>query len=199
MGDQLRTDVSHTMHTYKNLPSITGQPTKQQSPIPSEQTSHPSSTLHISHATLSVSSTHPDAAQPSPHPPPPFPLSAPPTAHRPTPHAMTSPPYAALVFNCTPCHPAISSLNTSFTNRCCRTTLSPANRLDSISIAYMDPHPPDTSCTYTPVPSSRQLSLAQVMSSQGKSRQVKASHRAAEKQLPEDDDDDDDGRRKGER
>ncbi len=83
MGDQLRTDVSHTMHTYKNLPSITGQPTKQQSPIPSEQTSHPSSTLHISHATLSVSSTHPDAAQPSPQPPP-LPSLSP--THRPPPN-----------------------------------------------------------------------------------------------------------------
>lgn len=60
-----------------------------------------------------------------------------------------------LVFNCTPCHPRISSLNTSLTNRCCRTTLNPLNLLETTSIAYMDPHPPEISCTYVHKPPSR--------------------------------------------
>jgi len=55
---------------------------------------------------------------------------------------------SALVRNCTPCHLAISSFRTSFTNLCCLMMLSPLNFSLSISSAYMDPQPPLISFTY---------------------------------------------------
>jgi len=58
-----------------------------------------------------------------------------------------SPSHSALVLSCTPCHPLISSARTSLTNRCCRIIGRPWNFLDAISIAYIDPQPPDISCT----------------------------------------------------
>lgn len=57
--------------------------------------------------------------------------------------------YAAFVRNWTPCHPAISSFNTSFTILCCLMTVKPLNLGDSISSAYMEPQPPLMSWTCT--------------------------------------------------
>nr|POE62269.1 non-structural maintenance of chromosomes element 4 like a [Quercus suber] len=53
----------------------------------------------------------------------------------------------ALVFNCTPCHFLISSPSTLFTSRCCLITGRPANCDDTMSSAYIEPQPPEMSCT----------------------------------------------------
>jgi len=55
--------------------------------------------------------------------------------------------YAAFVFNCTPCHPLISSASIELTSLCCLTMDKPLNFGDSMDKAYMDPHPPLMSCT----------------------------------------------------
>lgn len=53
----------------------------------------------------------------------------------------------ALVLSCTPCHFLISSPSTEFTSLCCFITGNPLNCSDTMSRAYMLPHPPLMSCT----------------------------------------------------
>lgn len=55
----------------------------------------------------------------------------------------------AFVFNCTPCHPLISSFSTALTSLCCLMTDKPLNFELTISRAYILPQPPLTSWTCT--------------------------------------------------
>eukprot|EP00271_Cylindrocystis_brebissonii_P005747 TRINITY_DN17991_c0_g1_i3.p2 TRINITY_DN17991_c0_g1~~TRINITY_DN17991_c0_g1_i3.p2 ORF type:complete len:126 (+),score=12.28 TRINITY_DN17991_c0_g1_i3:429-806(+) len=55
----------------------------------------------------------------------------------------------SLVRSVKPCHPGVSSFNTSLTKRCCFTTLWPRNASEITLIAYICPHPPDVSTTST--------------------------------------------------
>lgn len=51
------------------------------------------------------------------------------------------------VLSCTPCQPFIMSPRTALTIRCCFSILAPRNFSELMSIPYMEPHPPDISCT----------------------------------------------------
>lgn len=53
----------------------------------------------------------------------------------------------AFVFIWTPCHFFISSPSTWLTSRCCLMTGSPVNWSETISRAYIEPQPPEMSCT----------------------------------------------------
>jgi hypothetical protein len=72
------------------------------------------------------------------------------------------------VLNCKPCHFLISSPKISFTIRCCLIIDSPRNFSEVTLIAYMLPHPPETSCTCYRV--SIAFALPQTCSSGAKSR-----------------------------
>lgn len=52
-----------------------------------------------------------------------------------------------LVFSWHPCHPFMRSPSTALTMRCCLSMLAPRKRSELISMPYMDPHPPEMSCT----------------------------------------------------
>ena len=71
---------------------------------------------------------------------PPFPSSPPQNPNQP-------PNYGTFVLICTPCQPPISLCSTLFTNLCCASMPRPRNRSLDTSIAYMLPHPPETSRT----------------------------------------------------
>lgn len=55
--------------------------------------------------------------------------------------------HGTLVLSCTPCHVFIKSPRTALTIRCCLSMVAPRNFSELISIPYIDPQPPDMSCT----------------------------------------------------
>ena len=61
--------------------------------------------------------------------------------------APSRPTHGIRVLSCTPCHCFTMSPRALLTRRCCLSMLRPRNRSALMSIAYMDPHPPETSWT----------------------------------------------------
>lgn len=73
--------------------------------------------------------------------------------------------HGALVLSCTPCHPFMRSPSTPFTIRCCCNMLFPENRSDTTWIAYMEPHPPETSRTSSAAGANSEASLSHICDS----------------------------------
>lgn len=61
--------------------------------------------------------------------------------------SLSPPPHGTLVFNWHPCQPFNRSPSTALTILCCFSMFAPRNFSDDISIPYIEPQPPDISCT----------------------------------------------------
>ena len=70
-----------------------------------------------------------------------------------------------LVLSWTPCHSFNRSPRAALTKRCCLSMFRPRNFSDPISMPYMDPQPPEISCTMSSVGANSAASMSQTLDS----------------------------------
>lgn len=70
-----------------------------------------------------------------------------------------------LVLSWTPCHSFNRSPRAALTKRCCLSMLRPRNFSDPISMPYIDPQPPEISCTMSSVGANSAESMSQTLDS----------------------------------
>lgn len=74
-------------------------------------------------------------------------------------------PYGTLVLSWMPCHCFTRSPSVALTRRCCLSMFKPRNFSEVTSMPYMDPQPPEISCTTSCVGASSLISMSQTCDS----------------------------------